>query len=163
MSFKPARAERPATWPILFTSIPLIGFRILVSVTWIPDSQRSRDSGSLSIPKAKNSRIQESRLLDMGWNMKFNVSPRPSGGGWGGGGGWGTLLYIDMYRPRVFATLWSENEYRLCSFWSGIGCGFQGNYVSVRRYLSFQFQTCKKEREICEFEMDFKKSFLLLL
>ena len=157
MSFKPARAERPARWPILFTSIPVIGFRILVSVTWIPDAQRSRDSGSLSIPKAKNSRIQESRLLDMGWNMKFNVSPRPSGGGGG------TPLYIDMYRPRVFAPLWSESKYRLCSFWSGIGCGFQGNCVSVRRYLSLQFQMWKKEREICEFEIDFKKFFWLLL
>ena len=28
-------------------------------------------------------------------------------------------------------------------------------------YLSFQFQMNKKEREICEFEVDFKKSFLL--
>ena len=78
-------------------------------------------------------------------------------------GGGGTPLYIDMYRPRVFAPLWSENEYRLCSFWSGIGCGFQGNYVNVRRYLPFQFQTCKKEREIGEYEIDFRKSFLLLL
>ena len=28
-------------------------------------------------------------------------------------------------------------------------------------YLSFQFQMNKKEREICEFEVDFKKPFLL--
>ena len=28
-------------------------------------------------------------------------------------------------------------------------------------YLSVQFQTNKKGREICELEMDFKKSFLL--
>ena len=28
-------------------------------------------------------------------------------------------------------------------------------------YLSFQFQMNKKEREICEFEVDFKKSFSL--
>ena len=28
-------------------------------------------------------------------------------------------------------------------------------------YLLFQFQMNKKEREICEFEVDFKKSFLL--
>ena len=26
-------------------------------------------------------------------------------------------------------------------------------------YLLFQFQMSKKEREICEFEMDFKKAF----
>ena len=29
-------------------------------------------------------------------------------------------------------------------------------------YLLFQFQMSKKEREICEFETDFEKSFLLL-
>ena len=68
--------------------------------------------------------------------MKFDVSPKPS--------------YVPP--QRVFA-----------SFWSGIGSGFQGNYGSVRTYLPFQFQMNKKEREICEFEMDFKKSFLLLL
>ena len=35
----------------------------------------------------------------------------------------------------------------------------QGNYGSVVTYLSFQFQTNKKEKVIYEFEMDFKKSF----
>ena len=35
------------------------------------------------------------------------------------------------------------------SFWSGIGYGFQGNYGRIRTYLF-------------EFEMDFKKSVLLL-
>ena len=49
---------------------------------------------------------------------------------------------------------WSENGYRLCPFWPGIGCGFRGNYGSVWAYLLFQFQMGKKEREICEFEMD---------
>ena len=44
----------------------------------------------------------------------------------------------------------------------GIGCGFQGNYGSVRTYSLFQFQMSKKEIELCQFEMDFKKSFLLL-
>ena len=39
-------------------------------------------------------------------------------------------------------------------FWSGIGLGFRGNYGSVGTFLSFQFQMSKKEREICEFEMD---------
>ena len=42
------------------------------------------------------------------------------------------------------------------------GYGFQGNYGKVRTYLLFQFQMSKKEREICEFEKDFRKSFLLL-
>ena len=51
---------------------------------------------------------------------------------------------------------------RLCSFLSGIGYVFQGNNGSVRTYSLFQFQMSKKEREICEFEMDFKKCFLLL-
>ena len=32
----------------------------------------------------------------------------------------------------------------------------------VRTYLLFQLQLSKKEREICEFKVDFKKSFLLL-
>ena len=29
---------------------------------------------------------------------------------------------------RAFASLWSENGYTLCPFWSGIGYGFRGNY-----------------------------------
>ena len=37
----------------------------------------------------------------------------------GGGGG---LL------GRVLGPFWSENGYRLCSFWPGIRYGFQGNY-----------------------------------
>ena len=45
---------------------------------------------------------------------------------------------------------------------SKIGYGFPGNFESVRKYLLFQFQMSSKEREICEFEMDFKESFLLL-
>ena len=49
-----------------------------------------------------------------------------------------------------------------CSFWSGRAYGFQGNYGNVRTYLLFQFQMSKKEREINDFDMDFKKSFLLL-
>ena len=45
---------------------------------------------------------------------------------------------------------------------SKIGYGFPGNFESVRKYLLFQFQMSSKEREICQFEMAFKKSFLLL-
>ena len=68
-----------------------------------------------------------------------------------------------MCRPDMaFAPFWSENGHRRCSFWSGIGYGFQGNYGSARTYLLFQFQMSKEERETCEFEMDFGKSFLLL-
>ena len=40
--------------------------------------------------------------------------------------------------------------------------GFQWNYGNVRTYLLFQFQMSKKERKINDFDMDFKKSFLLL-
>ena len=31
--------------------------------------------------------------------------------------------------------------------------------MSLKTNLLFQFQMSKKERELCEFEMDFKKSF----
>ena len=37
--------------------------------------------------------------------------------------------------------------------------GTTGVYESI---FLFEFQTSKKKREICEFEMDFEKSFLLL-
>ena len=71
------------------------------------------------------------------------------------------ISHISMCRAQRVG-FWSENGYRLCSFWSGIGFVFQGNNGSVRMYLLFQFQMSKKEREICKFEMDFKKCFLLL-
>ena len=64
-------------------------------------------------------------------------------------------------KGKDFVPFWSENGYRPCSFWSGIGYGFQGNYRSVRTYLLFQFQPRKKDKEICKFEMDFKKSFFV--
>ena len=44
--------------------------------------------------------------------------------GWGGG----VPPYISYIGAassgRVFAPFWSENEYTLCPFWSGIGYGF---------------------------------------
>ena len=118
------------------------GFRVLEQTVPHSKSKKFQDSGI---------QIEYLTWAEM-WSLTFLRDPPGS-----------TALYIDMYRPRVFAPLWSENKYRLCSFWSGIGCGFQGNCVNVRRYLPFQFQMWKKEREICEFEIDFKKSFLLLL
>ena len=39
---------------------------------------------------------------------------------------------------------------------------FKGTTGVYERIYFFQFQMSKKEREICEFEMDFKKSFLFL-
>ena len=65
-------------------------------------------------------------------------------------------------RPGFLSLLWSENGYTLCPFWYEIGYGFRGNYRREWMYLSFQFQKIKKEREIYEFEMDFKKTFWLL-
>ena len=56
----------------------------------------------------------------------------------------------------VFEPFWPENRYSLCPVRSGIGYGFRGNYGSVLMYLSFQLQISKKEREICEFEMNLK-------
>ena len=41
------------------------------------------------------------------------------------------------------------------AFWLRIGYGFWGNYGSVWTYLSFHFQMCKKEGEICEKEIFF--------
>ena len=48
-------------------------------------------------------------------------------------------------------------------FWSEIGYYFRENYGSVWTYLSFQFKMREEEREICEFEMEFKKYYLVLL
>ena len=47
----------------------------------------------------------------------------------GGGGGCTPLNKSYRYacaapKGRDFAAFWSENEYRLCLFWSGIGYGF---------------------------------------
>ena len=45
-----------------------------------------------------------------------------------------------------------------------LGMVFEGITCTevYERVFSFQFQISKKEREICEFEMAFKKSLLLL-
>ena len=76
-----------------------------------------------------------------------------------GAGGYVLILYIShicMAAPsgRVFTPFWCENVNTLCSFWSGIGLSFRGNYGSVWTFLSFQFQMSKKEREICDFQLD---------
>ena len=77
----------------------------------------------------------------------------------------GVLPYISYSTAPsggVFARFWSENGYTLCPFWSGIGHGFWGNYGMVWTSLSFQYQMSKKERKICEFQMDLK-NFLFAL
>ena len=80
----------------------------------------------------------------------------------------GVLPYIShfgMCRPKgkgFFCRFGLMAGINFAQFFSRIGCGCQGNYGSVRTYLLFQFQMSKKETEICEFEMDFQKPFLLL-
>ena len=72
--------------------------------------------------------------------------------GWGGGEVLPFISHIGIW----FLPFWSENGYRLCSFWSGFGYGFRGiNYRRVWTHLSFQFQMSNREREICQFEIDF--------
>ena len=68
-----------------------------------------------------------------------------------------------MPPQRVEFSFSCENGFSLCPVWSGIGNGFLGNLESVRPYLLFQDQMSEKEREICEFEMDFKKSFFAVV
>ena len=79
--------------------------------------------------------------------------------GRGGEGGYSLIfafLVCAAPKGRVFAPFWSEIGYRLCLFWSEFGYGFRGNAWTC---MSFQFQMNKKERVICEFEVDLKKSF----
>ena len=57
----------------------------------------------------------------------------------------------------VFAPSWSENGYRLGPIWSGIG--FRGNYCGLWTYLSIDFKWIRNKPIICDFEMNFKKSF----
>ena len=73
----------------------------------------------------------------------------------------GILPYIyimGMCRPKgcdfCAVLVWKRVETFL--FWTDFSYGFRGNAWT---YLSFQSQMNKKEREICEFEVDFNKSF----
>ena len=77
-------------------------------------------------------------------------------------GGRGTPLdkpyrYVPPQRVGFFEPFWSENRYRLCPFWSGIGYDFRGNFLNygnVWTRVSFEFQICKKESKISELEVD---------
>ena len=73
-----------------------------------------------------------------------------------GGGVLPNISHIGVLPKGVgfCATFCSENGCRRWSFWSGIGNVFQGNHGSVRTYLLYLFQMSKKEREICEIEMN---------
>ena len=61
------------------------------------------------------------------------------------GGGGETVSYIshiEVCAPpppsgRVFVPFWSENAYTLCSFSSGIGCGFRENLGVYERIYRF--------------------------
>ena len=64
-------------------------------------------------------------------------------------------------KGNVFAPFWSENGYRLPLFWSGRVLVFAGTKECMNVFI-LSIPNEKKEREICEFEMDFKKSFLCL-
>ena len=52
-----------------------------------------------------------------------------------------------------------------CPFWSESGMVFEGTTGMHERFLSCQFQMSirKKEREVCEFEMDLKNFFVCAL
>ena len=66
-----------------------------------------------------------------------------------------------MCRPKGYGfcafSVWKQVHFAL--FGLELGMVFRGNNGSVWTYLSFQFQMKRKEREICEIEMHFKKSF----
>ena len=65
--------------------------------------------------------------------------------------------YVPPHRVGFLHRFGLKTGIHFCGpFWFGIGCGFRGNYGSAKRYLSFCLQMSKKEREICEFEMDFR-------
>ena len=69
-----------------------------------------------------------------------------------------------MCRPKGcgFTPFWSENGNRLYLLRSEFGSSFWGNTeVNKRINLSFQVQMNKKEKVMCEFQMDFKKYFCL--
>ena len=80
----------------------------------------------------------------------------------------GTLLYkpyryVPPLKGKAFAPFRSENGYRLCPFWSGIGYGFRRNYGSVWTCMQFQFQMTKKERIIGEFGWIWRNLFVGVL
>ena len=166
-----------------------LAFRVRRAVTWLrkqptfrnassgfPAKWRLRNEHSAEIPywwrvttqiwvvlliaseRALMSSYTDTRLIRTPhYYGQFVLPPPPPGG---------VLPYISHIgvcsapKGMVFAPFWSENVYTLpILVWNRYR--FQGNYGSLRKYLSFQSQMNKKEREICEFEMDFKKSFLL--
>ena len=76
-----------------------------------------------------------------------------------------SLSYIGYVPPHRVGFLCrfslKTGNYTLCSFWSGIGYGFREECMNV--FIVSIFQMSKKEREICEFEMDLKNIFFCTL
>ena len=67
-----------------------------------------------------------------------------------------TPSYNKLYRyvpPQRVGFLGFFGLKTLCSFCSGIGYGFRGNYggVHVLTYLSFEFHMNNNKREICKY------------
>ena len=62
-----------------------------------------------------------------------------------------------LYLPYRYVPFCSENGYKRSYF--GLNSAMVFAAVHERTYLSFQFQMNKKETVICEFEVDFNKSF----
>ena len=60
----------------------------------------------------------------------------------------------------VFMVFQSENRYRLFPFWSG-NDGFEGTTGVINVFVVLI--PSELERVICKFQMDFKKSFGLLI
>ena len=91
--------------------------------------------------------------------FKWNARNTKHGFIWGGGSPWYKPYWHVPPQRLGLGSLWSENGYRFCPFWSWIGYGVRGNYDCVSMCSSFQFLMNKKEHVICELQMDFKKCF----
>ena len=83
-----------------------------------------------------------------------------------GGGVLPYISYIGMFRPTGYgfcAVLAWKRVYTLPIFvWNWVWFSREPS-GSVWTYLLFQFQMSKKEREICEFEMNLKNFFVCAL
>ena len=60
--------------------------------------------------------------------------------------------FVSIVKINVSSSYYRLN--RLCTFWSRIGYGFQGNYGNVGTYLSFQLQISKKRSSNLRTVMD---------
>ena len=107
------------------------------------------------------------RLYFSGWSPKgdltFFLISSPDYQSWKGSERWGDTPLYKPYRhvpPQRVGFLGLLGLKTICSFGSGIGYGFRGNYGSVHvwTYISFPFHMNNNKREICEFEKRLKNS-----